>query len=169
MNIRTFTGITAALIAVCALTAAAMFPATRLISLPASVFSLLLASSLLSAAGRFSTLSADLKGHSVSVQLWGVSPAGDASTVFRVQSIRAIGAGLNIWLESPSGGKPTHLKVAQPKGVSRTAAEYRIVDAAYVQWAGRKMPRHEGAAAVLLNAAEPTALPAASTLKRDTE
>lgn len=160
MNIRTLIGITAALIAVCALIAAVMFPTARIASVPVAVIGMLLAGSLFSAAGRLSASWADLKGQSVLVRLWEMPPAGAAPAVFRVQYVRAIGAGLHLWLEPPSGGKLTHLKVAQPKAMSRTAAGQRIADVAYVQWAGRKVSRQEGAAAVLLlTTAEPTALP----------
>ena len=154
MNKRTLIGITATLISISALVAALSFPVTRLASVPVAVVGLLVAASLFSAAGKLSTQLAELKGQTVSVQVWGIAPEGAASLLFRVQSTRAFGAGLHFWLESPTGGKLTHLKVAQPKGATYAAAEFRISDAAYVQWGGRKIPRHKGNTALVLRRGE---------------
>ena len=114
------------------------------------MIALLVPASMFSAAGKLSTELANLKGRTVSVQLWGAAPEGDAAATFRLHSVRAIGPGLHLWLERASGGAPTHLKIAQPAGASWAAGEFRISAAKYVQWAGRTVARREGMAALTL-------------------
>ena len=119
MNKRNLIGILAALISICALVAAVSFPSTRLASVPIAVAGLLLASSFFGTGGQLATQLAELKGQTVSVQVWGVAPEGAAAATFRVHSTRTFGAGLHLWLECASGDELTHLKIAQPKAVSR--------------------------------------------------
>jgi hypothetical protein len=98
---------------------------------------LFLAATFLSRAGRIASTLGELRGRTVDARVWG-TPLG----TFRVQSVRAVGAGLHFMLESE--GTATHLKVAQPGPALREEQKLVIHDARYMQWAGRRMPRAEG-------------------------
>ena len=149
---RAYVGIAAALVAVCALIAAAVLPGAHLVSLPIAVLAGLVAGTVFSPAGKLSTQLAGLKGHSVTLQIWGAVPPGAGPDTFRVHSLRALGAGLHFWLERVPEGGLTHLKIAQPQAVSWTGEELRVSSAAYVQWAGRRVSRREGEAALEIRA-----------------
>ncbi|HEX9163693.1 MAG TPA: hypothetical protein VF980_18440 [Thermoanaerobaculia bacterium] len=105
-------------------------------------------------AGRLSTGLKQLEGRLVAVRVWGAALPGETDPLFRVRSVRAFGAGLLFRLEPGSGGKGTLLKVAQPASPLQTERGVEIPHAAYVQWAGRRLPHVDGAAALTLSAAE---------------
>jgi len=89
-------------------------------------------------------------GRRASVRVWGepLSPGRDG--VFEVASVKALGAGLHLYLRGKSPAAPTHLKVAQPRDVAIAPTEVVIGKAAYVQWAGRKLKPAPGAKALVI-------------------
>ena len=118
--------------------------------LPAVIVALLaffLLATKLSRAGRIAPMLQAMVGTLVDVRVWS-APIG----VYRVKSARAFGAGLLIWLEPVAGGKATLLKVAQPQIARHAERGMAIDDARYVQWAGAKMKRVEGAPALEMTA-----------------
>jgi hypothetical protein len=140
-------------IGVVGITAAALSPIGRIFGLPLAALSLLVLASLTSRAGKLVTQLAQFRGKPVTILLWGAPPEQENKKVFRVRTIRAFGAGLHLWLERSSGGDCAHLKIAQPNGALRVGDEFRIAGAAYVQWAGRKVPRRTDVSAVVLTTA----------------
>ena len=137
-------------IGVAGIIAAALSPVGRIFGLPLTVLSLFVLASLMSRAGKLVTQLAEFKGQPVTILLWGAPPEQENDKVFRVRAIRAFGAGLHLWLERSSGLDCAHLKIAQPSGVLRVGEDFRIDGAAYVQWAGRKVPRRTDVSAVVL-------------------
>lgn len=113
--------------------------------------SLFISATALSQAGRISVALRSLEGRTVSIAVWGAPLPGASKGTFRVRSIRGFGAGLLLWLQPASGGPSTLLKVAQPKSVRQDPQRVEIPDAAYVQWAGARVRRREGAAAFTLS------------------
>jgi hypothetical protein len=57
----------------------------------------------------------------------------------RIESLRAFGAGLHLFIKCPDGCVK-HLKIAQPRAPRIDEHSLQIGQAAYVQWAGRKLP-----------------------------
>lgn len=155
---RTTIAIVAASIGIAALIGAALFPPVRLAGLALAMVVFFVVASLLSRAGQLAEQWKDLKGQTVSVRIWGAPPEHPAMTTFRVQSVRAIGPGLHFWVQDMAGHALVHLKVAQPGLASRTSSELRIENAAYVQWSGRRIPRREPAAALVLEIAQFSAI-----------
>ena len=87
-------------------------------------------------------------GRMVTVRAWGTQlPDGEA---FEVASVRAIGAGLHIYLRPQTAVSPIHLKVAQPKRAEITTTSVRIHEAKYIQWAGKRLPRPDSSAPALV-------------------
>ena len=101
----------------------------------------------LSQAGRLAVSLQEFRGRSVSAAAWGAPIRAAGDDALRVDSVGAAGAGLLIYL-TDSAGRPTLLKVAQPR--SWTLEDDRLVigQAAYVQWADKKLPRADGFPAV---------------------
>ncbi len=109
----------------------------------------LLLGTSLSHAGRLSTSLAPFRMRPVDVRAWG-SPLPDADGgTFEIESIKAFGAGLHIFLRR-EGGRPRHLKVAQPRSARLDEGTAVIGEAAYVQWAGRRLARVGGSPALTL-------------------
>ena len=101
----------------------------------------------LSNAGRLSASLQDVPGRSVEVHVWG-APLAHSSATFQMDSVRALGAGLLIFLRQSPEGRPSLLKVAQPRASTVQGPTTEIRDARYVQWDGRRLPRVEGVSAV---------------------
>jgi len=93
----------------------------------------------LSRAGRLTVPLQSFVGQPVSILVWGGPLSGNTS--FTLTSVRAVGAGLHLYLQPASGTSPSHLKVAQPSGVTPGPSRIVITGAAYVQWNGRKVQR----------------------------
>ena len=103
--------------------------------------------------GKTSQLAESLRplvGKSVRVQVWGAELPGHPGGEFRVSVVRALGPGLHVYLRPPPDGRPTHLKVAQPRDASVSDDGMEIRDAKYVQWRGRKIAKVPGAKALVL-------------------
>jgi len=109
---------------------------------------LLLLATSFSEAGR---LAADIQGfvhHSAEARVWGAAlPVPDHSTI-TVKSVKALSAGLHLFLQVSPSGSSTHLKVAQPSRALVLPQQLTIESAAYVQWAGKRLPRVAGAPAL---------------------
>ena len=91
-----------------------------------------------------------LVGQSVRARAWGAALPGHEDATFRLHAVRAIGAGLHLYLLPLPDGKPLHLKVAQPTDVIVDAGGVKVPGAKYVQWAGRKIRKVEGEKALVL-------------------
>lgn len=114
-----------------------------------AVLLLLPVATSLSQAGRLAAALQDQKQRAINVVVWGVPIRGARAAELRVESVGAVGAGLLIYLTDAE--EKTLLKVAQPR--SWLVGEDRVViaDAAYVQWAGKRLARAEGVAAVAID------------------
>jgi hypothetical protein len=106
----------------------------------------------LSQAGRLAVSLRSLRGRAIDALVWGAPVAGSSAVGLRVESVGAVGAGLLIYL-SDRGGSRALLKVAQPRSWRVEDARVIVDDAAYVQWAGRRLPRAEGLPALEIRVA----------------
>ena len=119
-------------------------------SIVAAAVLLFLAASLLSKARTLALSVRELVGRSVVVAAWGTPlPANGPQLVLAAAS--SFGAGLLIRLQA--GGRTELLKVAQPQCGSFEGDSLVVPEAAYVQWAGKRLPRKAGQHAVVLRAA----------------
>jgi hypothetical protein len=84
-----------------------------------------------------------LVGRSVRVLAWDSELPGHSAATFIVQSVRALGAGLHLYLRPLPQGAPIHLKIAQPRAATVDDAGVTIREAKYVQWAGRKVRKSQ--------------------------
>jgi hypothetical protein len=91
-----------------------------------------------------------LLGTSVEAKAWGNSLPGHEGSPFRFHRALAFGAGLHFYFLPQDGGKPLHLKVAQPGAVVMGERGIDIGTAKYVQWCGKKIKRAEGKKALIL-------------------
>jgi hypothetical protein len=132
----------------------AIAPAFRFIGVALALVCLFVVATTLSQAGRLSAALKPLEGRTVYVEVWGAPLPGASEGALRVQSVRAFGAGLLLWLQPPSSRRSTLLKVAQPQSVLLELPRVDIADAAYVQWAGVRIRRREGVAAFTLSMRE---------------
>jgi hypothetical protein len=113
-----------------------------------AVMLLLLAADVLSQAGRISSELRPLVGKRVKVTVWG-APLVASAEQLELASASSFGAGLLLRLRVGTTG-PVLLKIAQPKAAMFEAGALVIPDAAYVQWAGSRLPRVAGHPALLL-------------------
>ncbi len=91
-----------------------------------------------------------LVGESVRVQAWSADLPGHPGAAFRLHSVRALGAGLHLFLAPLPEGKPIHLKIAQPRQAAVDESGLEIPEAKYVQWHGKKIPNVSGAKAIVV-------------------
>lgn len=134
-------------IGVAALCYAAQGQGARPIGIVAAVVAFVIAGSLISPAAAVAGRLRAFIGSTVTASAWGEPlPGGEA---FEFVSVRAIGAGLHIYLRT-QGSSPIHLKLAQPRQVQISASGFDVADAKYIQWAGRKLARHPSAAAFVV-------------------
>ena len=103
----------------------------------------------LSHAGRIAVSLRNLRQRDVAAVVWGVPIVGSAPGSLRVESIGAVGAGLLFYL-SQSGDARTLLKVAQPRSWRVEHGGLIVQEAAYVQWAGKRLARAQGVPAVTI-------------------
>jgi hypothetical protein len=129
---------------------ASVFTSHFLFLIPAIVALLLLATSF-SEAGRLTETLQEFLHHTAEVRVWGAPlpiPSGVAVTV---TSVKALGAGLHVFLRVGPSGSSTHLKVAQPSRAQVLPQRLAIESAAYVQWGGKRLPRVKGAPALTIS------------------
>ena len=101
---------------------------------------LLLVASRISHAGRLAAALHDLPFRVVQVQVWGTPLTLGHDTGFRVETVRAFGAAVLIWLRPLSEGRPILLKIAQPRPALMQGQTIEIRQARYVQWNNRQLP-----------------------------
>ena len=106
----------------------------------------------LSQAGRLAASLQGLKRRAISAAVWGAPLGGPEADGLRVESVGAVGAGLLIYLMD-AGEAKTLLKVAQPRSWLVEGDRVVIDDAAYVQWAGKRLARADGVPAVAIEPA----------------
>jgi hypothetical protein len=97
------------------------------------------------------------RGTRVRVAAWG-SPLPATDGLLYVESVASLGVGLLIRLQAAPGAKGTLLKIAQPSGVIFAGDRLTIDDAAYVQWASRRLKPVNAASrpALVLEAVAPS-------------
>ena len=103
----------------------------------------------LSQAGRLAAALQGLKHRPVNAAVWGAPIRGPETSELRVESVGAMGAGLLIYLTGVGEAK-TLLKVAQPRSWRVEDTRIVIDEAAYVQWAGKRLARAEGVPAIAI-------------------
>jgi hypothetical protein len=108
---------------------------------------LLFVGSLLSVAGGLTKSLAPLLNRPVEIRIWGEPLPNACHGSCQIESIRALGAGLHLFVSCGSGS-PTHIKIAQPGSVRIAERRLEIGAAKYVQCAGRNLPRVAEAPAV---------------------
>src|SRR6266568_7882385 len=102
-------------------------------------------SSLFGKTNQFAQRLQPFVGRSVRVLAWDSELPGHSAETFIVQSVRALGAGLHLYLRPLPQGSPIHLKIAQPREATVDDAGVTIREAKYVQWVGRKVPKSQAA------------------------
>ncbi len=112
---------------------------------------LFLGASFFGRVSEFSERMRPLIGKKVRVQVWGSALSDDSGDRFVVHAVRALGAGLHVYLRPLSNGSPKHLKVAQPIGAWMSADSVEVKEAKYVQWDGRMTKKAQGKKALVLN------------------
>lgn len=129
---------------------ASSVPRLRPVGLALGLLCLFLAATAL---GRASGLASSLRpfvGKPVRAEVWGAPLPGSAGARCEVISIVAFGAALLIHLRAVPGGPRILLKVAQPGSGKVEGNRLEVADARYVSWAGRRLPRSAGIAALVL-------------------
>ena len=109
----------------------------RVLGLGLGVIALFMSATLLSRASGLVPALRPFVNKRVRVTVWGSPLTGE----FEVDSVAAFGAGLLIHLRTSTVAKRTLLKVAQPRSPNARGGRVEIGQAAYVSWAGKKLPR----------------------------
>lgn len=120
----------------------------RTLSIGAAVL-FLLAAMLLSNLRALALPLRELVGKPVVVTAWG-TPLPTSAPQLVVASVSSFGAGLLIRLQT--GERAELLKVAQPRSASYDSGTLLVPQAAYVQWAGKRLVRQAGQDALVLRA-----------------
>src|SRR4051812_33943515 len=132
-------------VSLAAVVAAAM--TSRFSLLMVAVLLLIPVASSLRQAGRLAASLHGLRRRAINAVVWGEPIRGPRAAGLRVWSVGAVGAGLLIYLKDEEEAK-TLLKVAQPRSWLVEDGRVIIGEAAYVQWAGKRLTRAEGSPAV---------------------
>ncbi len=116
-----------------------------------AMLALLLLATSFSEAGRLAEAIQGFVHHAAEVRIWGAAlPIPDRSTV-TITSVKALSAGLHVFFQVSPGGSSIHLKVAQPSQAQVLPQQLIIESAAYVQWAGKRLPRAAGVPALTIS------------------
>ncbi len=132
-------GVVFGILGVVGLAAAVLNPPLRLLGIAAAVISFFVVGSALSNAARIADHLHALAGKPVQITVWG-RPLETGATL-QVRSVRAIGAGLHIYLGLAATERPKDLKIAQPKDANLSDGQLTIAKAAYISLAGVKLHR----------------------------
>jgi hypothetical protein len=116
----------------------------------AGLVPLFLAATLLAKARGLAVSLRELIGAPVVVTAWG-APLPAVAPQLVMSSVSSLGAGLLIRLQN--GERAELLKVAQPEGGSFENGTLVVPQAAYVQWAGKRLAQQTGSNALVLRAA----------------
>jgi hypothetical protein len=119
-----------------------------------AVLAFLVLGTSLSNAGRLAASMKPFRSRVVTARVWGAPLPDAGAAAFRVDSVRAAGAGLLVYLSSTAGGDRILLKVAQPSGGAVEPTQVTIAEARYVQWAGTRIPSTAEGPALRLVAVE---------------
>ena len=120
-------------------------------ALVVALFLLLTGTSLfISKVGELAKRMHPLVGKNVRARVWGLDLAGSPGSRFTIYAVRALGAGLHVFLCPLPDGSPIHLKVAQPLGTQISNVGLEISEAKYIQWAGSKIKKVQGERALKL-------------------
>jgi hypothetical protein len=136
-------------IGLAALAAAMSSSHWRMLGIAIALVSFFAAASVLSNASRIARQLPALVGTSVRIEVWG-KPI-DPTATLRVHSVRALGAGLHIYVISQAEKLPRDLKIAQPSGAQLGDTEFAINGARYVSLAGTKLERSGNHPALLVS------------------
>jgi hypothetical protein len=126
------------IIGLAGLAAALLGPGWRLPGIGIAFICFLAAASLLSNAAQIASPLRSLVDRSVRVEVWGQPIEG--TDTLTVHAVRAIGAGLHIYLSSPLWESPRDLKIAQPSAAQLRGTQLTINKATYISLAGTKLP-----------------------------
>ena len=127
-----------------------LFTSHFLFFVPAILALLLLATSF-SEAGELAEAIQGFLHHTAEVHVWGIAlPVPDRATI-TVTSVKALSAALHVFLQVSPSASSTHLKVAQPSRAQVLPRRLTIESAAYVQWAGKRLPRVAGLPALTIS------------------
>ena len=127
---------------------AAFISGYRIVPIAIAVLCLMGVASSFSVAGSLVESLRVFQGERVTIRVWGEALPGQ-TLHSRLLSVRAIGAGLHLFVKSEAGS-PTHLKIAQPRHVQVETGMVTVNEASYVQWGGTKLPRFSGLPAVTI-------------------
>lgn len=141
--------VVAAAVAVSGFTAS-VFTSRSLFLVPVVVALFFLATSF-SEAGRLAEALQGFLHHTAAVRAWGVALPVPGGATITVTSVKALSAGLHVFLQVSPGSASTHLKVAQPSRAQVSPKQLTIESAAYVQWNGKRLPRVPGAPALTIS------------------
>jgi hypothetical protein len=152
--------VAAVAVALGSLTASAL--TSHSIFLIPAIAALLFLGTTYSEAGRLAEPLREFLHHTAEVRVWGAPLPVHSGAKVTVTSVKALGAGLHLFLRVGPSGASTHLKVAQPGRAQFAPHRLTIESAAYVQWAGKRLPRIEGAAALIISLEPSSGEPPAS-------
>jgi hypothetical protein len=145
--------VAAVAVALSGLTAAAS-TSHALFLVPAFIALFFLATSF-SEAGRLIQPLQEFLHRSAEVHVWGTPLPVPGGATITITSVKALSAGLHVFLQVGPNGPSTHLKVAQPGRAQVLPQQLTIESAAYVQWAGKRLPRVAGAPALTISLHSP--------------
>ena len=137
MSRATFPHIALVVTAVLFLALAAVLPHWGILCIAVALALMLLVATSASVAGRLAKSLDPFLDRPVEILIWGESVPGPC----RIQSARALGPGLHLFVNCAGERRPTHIKIAQPKFATIAEESFEIGDAKYVQCAGKTMPR----------------------------
>src|SRR5258706_13839877 len=120
------------ILATAALAVGAAVDRARPVAIILALVLLLGCATLLSKAGGLARDLACWVNKRVRVEVWGSALPGEGGSVFEVHAVRALGAGLHIYLRHGNEA-PSDLKVAQPRRADLGDTHVLIREAAYVQ------------------------------------
>lgn len=98
--------------------------------------------------GRLTALFTPLIGRPAEIKVWGAPLPTVPGATTTLQSTRALGAGIHLYLQVEGQRRPLHIKIAQPDGARADEGSVVISGAEYVQCAGTNMARASHAPAV---------------------
>jgi hypothetical protein len=122
----------------------AMLPA----AIGIAIVCMFIVATFMSRAGRLVTPLRRFQGEMVGIQVWGAALPVPPGLSLQLVSVRAIGAGLHLFLRV--GSESEHLKIAQPGAARFHEHGVEIDDARSIQWRGKRLQRTPGSPALQL-------------------
>lgn len=139
MNSVSFRGAALLIAGLAALSAAVMTSHFRFVAVIGGITCFLLGATAFSQAGHLATSLQRFRNQSARILVWGAPVPTAGGSNIEIDSVRALGAGLLIYLRPSPRGPRNLLKVAQP-GPGRFAdGRFEIDKARYVSWAGKRL------------------------------